>query len=859
MAIRTGLRAAARSAVALLITAVIAACSGSSEVTPAASPAAVTMSLSLQSLPDALDRALATPSFHAAPVLLDEPDDVDRADPTGSAEAAPHMVQLPAGISAVPTRRLTVDAIERVHRESPQADTNGEVSPLGGGTAVATYTPAQIRAAYGLPAMPAAGATPSALQAAQLGAGQTIYLVDAHHDPNAAAELAAFVQKFGLPACTTRTIAPGTTLPLPAASTTACEFSVVYSTPAGTMTGSAPAYDSGWATEIAIDVEWAHATAPLARIVLIEAPDATTTSLAAAVGLANAMGPGVVSMSFGASEGSWTPSYDHTFSSSQMTYVAATGDAGAGVEWPSVSSYVVGVGGTSLTYSGSGTRTETAWSSTGGGISAYVPIPSYQTSGVPGLSGAAFRHVADVAFNADPNTGQYVAVMAQGGGSANWLSAGGTSLATPQWAGVFTIVNAVRALSSAAPIGAPHPVLYAKVGTTPASYAADFADVTQGSDGGCATCKANTGYDTLTGLGTPNASALVASLTNVAGPPSVAPVSVTGTVGVPLSFTLAVASPHPVAFSLAGAPSGMTVSSTGVVSWAAPMAGKFTFTATATDATTRLAATATCTVTVSAPQAPTVTAASISGNAGTPLSYAVSFKATGPASFTLAGAPPGLTISSVGILSWSSPVQGSYKTTVTVKDASNGLTGQGVITITIAAAIPPSVAGAAISGIAGTSLSFTAKATAVDPVTWSLGGAPAGMTINGNGVVTWASPVAGSYSVSVTATDSRTALSGRGTYTITILKPGPAIAAAPIKGVAGKPLTATIAFSDPTSGSLSVQISGIPAGMSFVLGQGTITATWPSPATGNYSLAIKATDGAGLTTTATVPVTITTH
>ena len=582
MTTRTGLRATARGAVALLITAIVAACSGSLQVTPAASPGAVTMSLSLQSSPESLDSVLATPSFHVAPVLLDEPDDVDQLDPTGSAGAAPHVVMLPAALSAVSTRHLTVEAIERVRRESTQVDVDGDAMPLGGGTAVATYTPAQIRAAYGLPAMPAAGAMPTASQAAHLGAGQTIYLVDAHHDPNAAAELAAFVQKFGRPACTTGTIAPNAALPLPTASTAACEFSVIYSTATGAMTATAPGYDSGWATEIAIDVEWAHATAPLARIVLIEAPDATTTSLAAAIGLANAMGPGVVSMSFGAAEGSWTPSYDNAFSSSQMTYVAATGDAGAGVEWPSVSSYVVGVGGTSLTYTGSGTRTEIAWSSTGGGISAYVPVPSYQTSGVPGLGGAAFRHVADVSFNADASTGQYVAVIAQGGGSANWLSAGGTSLATPQWAGVFTIANAVRALSSAAPLGAPHAVLYAKLGATPASYAADFADVTQGSDGGCASCKANTGYDTLTGLGTPNASALIPSLANVGGPPSVAAVSIVGTAGVPLSFTLAVTSAHPVAFSLAGAPSGVAVSSTGVVSWAAPVAGQFTFTATAT-------------------------------------------------------------------------------------------------------------------------------------------------------------------------------------------------------------------------------------------------------------------------------------
>ena len=144
-------------------------------------------------------------------------------------------------------------------------------------------------------------------------------------------------------------------------------------------------------------------------------------------------------------------------------------------------------------------------------------------------------------------------------------------------------------------------------------------------------------------------------------------------------------------------------------------------------------------------------------------------------------------------------------------------------------------------------------------MTWALAGAPTGMTVNGNGVVTWASPVAGSYSVTATATDSRTGLSGHGTYVVTVAKPGPTITAAPIKGVAGKALTATIAFSDPISSSLSIAISGIPAGMSFALSQGTIAVTWKAPVTGNYSLAITATDSAGLTTTTSVPVTITAH
>ena len=178
---------------------------------------------------------------------------------------------------------------------------------------------------------PAAGSALTAAQAAQLGAGQTIYILDAQHDPSVAAELAAFNTKFSLPACTTKTIAPTASLPLAAASTSGCELAVVYSTASGAMTATQPSYDSGWASEITLDVQWAHATAPLARIVLIETADASYNNLLGGARLANAMGPGIVSMSFGGAESSGTTASDSVFAASGMTYLAATGDSGAGV------------------------------------------------------------------------------------------------------------------------------------------------------------------------------------------------------------------------------------------------------------------------------------------------------------------------------------------------------------------------------------------------------------------------------------------------------------------------------------------------------------------------------------------------
>ncbi|MBR7784759.1 peptidase S53, partial [Undibacterium sp. LFS511W] len=96
----------------------------------------------------------------------------------------------------------------------------------------------------------------------------------------------------------------------------------------------------------------------------------------------------------------------------------------------------------------------------GGGVSAYTATPSYQTAAVPGMGTPVRRTVADVSMNADPNSGQYVAVINPGSATVNWISAGGTSLSTPQWAGIVAVTNASRALTAKAPLGAVHASLY---------------------------------------------------------------------------------------------------------------------------------------------------------------------------------------------------------------------------------------------------------------------------------------------------------------------------------------------------------------------------------------------------------------
>ena len=857
-----------------LLAALLAACGGGSEpeaslaVGAQAESAVATASTTLEVDGDALTEAdavrLAEPTFHVAPVLLAEPDDTDLLQPGASALRGPHTQDVPAETAGLSTRRLTANtllATQRMQRLSGTREgADGSVVPAAGGGVVATYTPAQVRAAYGLPALPAAGIALSAAQAAQFGAGQTVYVVGAQHNPQVAAELAAFNQKFGLPACTTKAIAVSAVLPLAAPATSACELSVVYTTTAGSRTATAPAYEAGWATELALDVQWVHAIAPLARIVLIEAPDPSVNSLLGAIRLASAMGPGAVSMSFGTAEAGFTAQVDAVFTAPGMSYLAATGDWGTGVMWPSVSPSVLAVGGTTLSWSGVGARSETVWSGTGGGLSAATARPAYQTAAVPGLGAPARRTLADVAFNADPSTGQYVAVMSPGSTAVNWISAGGTSLSTPQWAGLVAVANALRAQVAKPVLGAPHTLLYQQIGAVPGTYAGAFADIVQGSNGACALCNAQKGYDTPTGLGTPQAGALWAALTGATAtplPPVVTAAAISGQVGTPLSFTVSVRAANPVTYSLAGAPAGMAIAATGVVTWATPLAGSYSVTVTARDSKTALSGKAVYTVSVVAPAAPVVTGTSISGKVGTALSFTVVAKAANAVIWSLAGAPAGMSIAAGGTLSWPAPVAGSYSVKANAKDSKTGLTGQGVLNISIAAAAAPSVGNATVSGQAGKALSFGVAVTAANPVTYTLSGAPAGMAIASNGLVSWAIPLAGTYTVKVVARDTKTGLTGQGTLTVKIAAAASlSVSAAPISGKVGQALSGSIAVTAPGASSVSITLSGVPLGMMFTPSGLSFKISWASPVRGNYSLNVVVKDSLGRTASTAVPITV---
>lgn len=709
----------------------------------------------------------AQPTFHMAPAQLDEPADTDADGRESSAQSAPFSFTVPAALARVSTAGLTPDRLAQL---TERARAQGNVDPHATPMAAVVYTPAQIRAAYGLPSLSSS--------AASLGAGQTIYIVDAYDHPNALADLNAFNTRFGLPACTGVAIAATATLPLPAASPSACTFSKVYATASGTLSATAPAYNAGWAGEIALDVQWAHAIAPLARIVLIEATGAGISPLVGAINLANRMGPGVVSMSFGAGEGSWMSSVDSAFTTAGMTYLASTGDNGMSVAWPSASANVLAIGGTTLSYSGSGARSETTWSGTGGGISAYVGLPSYQAGrGVPGLAALNMRGAADVSFNADPYSGQYVAFTAPGGSAPVWNSYGGTSISAPQWAGLLAVSNAMRAAAGKAGLGAAHGVLYNGAGSA-SNYAGSFADVTTGNDGSCTTCRAGTGYDLPTGLGTPNAGTLLPLLTASDGTalavPTVPGGSFTARVGTAFTGALGVtqSGTGTLSYFLSGAPSGMTVNAQGALVWPSPAVGTWNVLVTARTVQGGSAQGTYVVTGKPANRVPVLTAKTLS--ASTASAFSGNVGASDPdgdaLKYTMTGAPAGLTINaSTGALAWAQPVKGSYALKVTVADP-YGLSATATITLNVTAPnAAPTVTGATVTGKVGTALS--AKVTAADPngdtLSYTVSGAPTGLTITATGLLTWAKPVKGSYTLTVTAKDPA-GLSGSATVTLVI-------------------------------------------------------------------------------------------
>ena len=261
------------------------------------------------------------------------------------------------------------------------------------------FTPSQIQHAYGFDQIHF-GAIPGD------GRGQTIAIIDAYYDPTIVTDLQNF----------DTTAPPGQSagFGLPAAN-----LSVVRQdgTVVTSMNNPGPDPTGTWAAETALDVEWAHAIAPAANILLVETNGSDIPDQLKGVDYA-AMQPGVsvVSMSFGLGEFSKETMDDAHFQTpanhAGITFVASSGDSGT-IEYPAASPNVLGVGGTTLQLDNQGTHcSETVWNSvydnvrysSGGGVSAYESEPAYQYS----VQQTGMRESPDVAYDADPNTGFWV-------------------------------------------------------------------------------------------------------------------------------------------------------------------------------------------------------------------------------------------------------------------------------------------------------------------------------------------------------------------------------------------------------------------------------------------------------------------
>ncbi len=313
-------------------------------------------------------------------------------------------------------------------------------------------TPAQIKKIYNLPAN---------------GGHGTIAIVGAYDDTAIEGDLADFDTQFGLTSCTTKN---------------GCFEKHKMS--------ATEKSDSGWTLETTLDVEWAHAIAPQAKILLVEATTPSGANLLKAIDYADSRADVVaISMSWGGAEFPEETTMDSHFTSkSDAIFFASSGDNGTGASWPAASPSVIGVGGTTLTLDVNGAlKSETAWSGSGGGISIYEKEPNFQKSYNISRAGG-MRAIPDVAYDADPGSGFSIV---RGG---LWRTVGGTSAGAPQWAALSTLGS-----------GASNANFYKdKSSSLPEQF---FYDIKSGINGDCGYfCTARSHYDYVTGLGSPRTS-----------------------------------------------------------------------------------------------------------------------------------------------------------------------------------------------------------------------------------------------------------------------------------------------------------------------------------------------------------------
>jgi hypothetical protein len=374
------------------------------------------------------------------------------------------------------------------------------------------YQPYQIRIAYGINGI-TFGSTPGD------GSGQTIAIVDLDNDPNIVGDLNTFDSTYRLTASGPY---------LSAQYGPASSFLTVYDQNGNVINPSTTTVPvdptGGWEGEESIDVEWAHAIAPGAKIDVIECSSNLYTGAQTAAGLP---GVSVVSMSFGTPEAETSNenSLDSIFTTPSghqpVTFLAASGDTGAPGGYPAYSPNVVAVGGTTLILNANNTiQRETGWSTgsdagtswqnasqlaSGGGVSQTETEPSYQK----GVQTTGFRTIPDVAFDADPQTG--VAIIDSFGGGT--VDGNGTSLATPVWAGLVAIADQSRSLSGKATLSSSSASQYQIQTALYGLPSSDFHDNLGGNNGTTTSGLVNPAiYNEITGLGSPVANLIVGGL-----------------------------------------------------------------------------------------------------------------------------------------------------------------------------------------------------------------------------------------------------------------------------------------------------------------------------------------------------------
>jgi hypothetical protein len=393
-------------------------------------------------------------------------------------------------VTEVLERRLLLSGTDPVASYPLEYNPPGSsITPL---VATAPFTPANIRHFYGVDQL-TLGVNPP-------GFGETIAIIDAYNQPNIASDLSSFDNDFGLaapPSFKIENETGGTTLP-------------------ANNTGSG-------SVETSLDVEWAHAMAPGANILLVECNSLSYSDLVqnGVTTANNTAGVAVVTMSFGAPDFSGESFYDQYFNHTGITYFASAGDDGAAYTlYPATSPYVVAVGGTAITTSDSAGSygSEVVWNNTndgdgatGGAISTQESKPTYQTNVT---QSSTKRTAPDISLEASPDTGVYVYDTPQGG---LIYPVGGTSLSSPCWAGLVADADQYRgtegltAMSGYTPSTPTASQTLSRLYQLPSSA---FHDITSGNNnyentGGN---NAGVGYDLATGIGTPVANKLIPDL-----------------------------------------------------------------------------------------------------------------------------------------------------------------------------------------------------------------------------------------------------------------------------------------------------------------------------------------------------------